>query len=101
MANILKTNRRTTTRAFQDRQEFDNSTGSLRGRWIRDGRITRTGQLPDEYLRELRTALSRGDVFVVWSYETPIAWVEADTGTVTKPGIRYSQTTSCHQGLLY
>ena len=36
-------------------------------------------------------------VYVVWSYQTPIAWVDAD-GTVTVPDQRYSVTTTQHQG---
>lgn len=36
-------------------------------------------------------------VYVVWSYVTPIAWVDAD-GTVIVPDQRYSVTTSKQQG---
>lgn len=36
-------------------------------------------------------------VYVVWSFSTPIAWVDAD-GTVTVPDVRYSVTTTRHQG---
>lgn len=36
-------------------------------------------------------------VYVVWSFQTPIAWVDAD-GTVTIPPLRYSVTTTQHQG---
>lgn len=35
-------------------------------------------------------------VYVVWSYNTPIAWVDAD-GTVTVPDVYYSSTTTAQQ----
>ena len=35
--------------------------------------------------------------YLVFSYETPIAWYVPDTGWVM-PEVRYSQTTSVHQG---
>lgn len=35
-------------------------------------------------------------VYVVWSYNTPIAWVELD-GTVTIPDVYYSSTTRAQQ----
>lgn len=36
-------------------------------------------------------------IYVVWSYNTPIAWVDED-GTVTVPDTYYSVTTTMHQG---
>ncbi len=39
-------------------------------------------------------------VYTVWSYNTPIAWV-LDDGTVVQPPVKYSVTTSKHQGMLY
>lgn len=38
--------------------------------------------------------------YVVYSYETPIAWWTPGRGW-TKPNIRYSLTTSHHQGRVY
>ena len=40
-----------------------------------------------------------GIAFVVWSYETPIAWVLND-GTVYHVSQRFSATTSRHQSLI-
>lgn len=37
-------------------------------------------------------------IYVVWSYRTPIAWVDHD-GTVTVPDVHYSNTTTMHQHL--
>ncbi|MFI5840562.1 hypothetical protein ACIA8K_12720 [Catenuloplanes sp. NPDC051500] len=73
-----------------------------------------TGQLPEEYAKPLRDAKSlwtgnyvSGDgkvpadapVYVVYSYETPIAWVTASRKRVI-PDTKYSMTTSRHQGIV-
>ena len=79
-------------RAFIERRvEFRNSTGSLRG-------VTRPhshpgSRLPSEYADGLS-----GSPYVVYSYATPIAWVHAETGAWVRPAVKYSPTTSCHQG---
>lgn len=52
------------------------------------------GRLPDEYRASAMTAR-----YVVFSYETPIAWVDA-TGAWVQPPTRYSVTTSKHQGVV-
>lgn len=39
------------------------------------------------------------DVFVVWSYSTPIAWWSPKFGWVA-PAVKYSKTTSRHQNLV-
>jgi hypothetical protein len=49
------------------------------------------GKMPREY------TIPATAVYVVFSYVTPIAWVDAD-GTVTIPDTRYSPTTTQHQG---
>lgn len=55
-----------------------------------------TGDLPAEWREKLDSA-SR-PLYVVFSYATPIAWVDAD-GAVTIPPVRYSLTTTGHQNL--
>lgn len=55
--------------------------------WI----IHQYGALPEQYQHEVRHAR-----YVVWSYETPIAWVTED-GTKVLPDIGYSPTTGQHQ----
>lgn len=49
------------------------------------------GRLPREY------SVPATAVYVVFSYATPLGWVDAD-GTVTIPDERYSVTTSKQQG---
>lgn len=52
-----------------------------------------TGRLPAEW----HESLGRAD-YVVTSYATPIAWHIPGEGWV-RPEVRYSRTTSRHQGL--
>lgn len=49
------------------------------------------GALPEHYQHDVMAAR-----YVVWSYETPIAWVRPD-GTKVVPDVGYSPTTSQHQ----
>lgn len=49
------------------------------------------GELPEEYQAEVAHAS-----YVVWSYETPIAWIMENDWKVL-PDIGYSPTTSQHQ----
>lgn len=65
--------------------------GSMRGE---PGRYPgyEPGILPRAYWDSARQA-----VYTVYSYTTPIAWVDAN-GTWTVPNVRYSVTTTRHQG---
>jgi hypothetical protein len=59
------------------------------------GKVTATGHLPEPW----RSDYLHADVtYTVLSYDTPIAWVESD-GTAVVPPLRYSVTTSYHQGI--
>jgi len=54
------------------------------------------GRLPRDWAR---TLTARRDVidYVIYSYATPIAWHDKEAGWVV-PDVRYSVTTSRHQG---
>jgi hypothetical protein len=72
----------------------------LSGRPTEDGGATGCGDLPAQYHRFLRDA-----DYVVFSYETPIAWhvPAAGPGDVDAwwlPDVRYSSTTSEHQAVV-
>lgn len=70
----------------------------------RDGLRSWDSRLPENYRQEFNAAAHAGRVvYVVWSYNTPIAWVLDDvtTGEVVIPPVKYSVTTSKHQGALY
>lgn len=69
-------------------EDFD-THGSLRGRAGPPGSF---GQLPEDYREDAEQA-----DYVVYSYNTPIAWKNAKTGRWTAPGTKYSTTTSRHQ----
>lgn len=59
------------------------------------------GNLPFEYRRDMELDRERhGITFIVYSYSTPIAWRRGD-GNWIKPSVKYSVTTSMHQGCLY
>lgn len=69
------------------RQDFS-TAGALRGE---AGPAVYVGRLAPEYRDSARNA-----DYVVYSYDTPIAWVRFDFWTV--PDESYSVTTSRHQG---
>lgn len=73
--------------------------GALRGETVSDARWIGTGILPTSDRETLRT-FGRLVDFVVYSYDTPIAYrvtVDGDSYWVV-PDVRYSVTTSKHQG---
>lgn len=53
------------------------------------------GSLPEEFYDSVNHA-----VYTVYSYDTPIAWENAD-GTWTTPAVKYSVTTSRHQSKIF
>ena len=77
------------------RQPFTTS-GSLRGG--PPGHWPEHGRLPADHGSALMDSVVAGAVeYIVYSYGTPIAWHRTDTGW-TVPDVRYSATTSRHQG---
>lgn len=82
---------------WQSRTPF-NCNNTLRGF---EGTSATMGQLPQEWRNVYRNAEDREDIaFTVVSYSTPIAWVLND-GEIVKPPVKYSVTTSKHQGKIY
>ena len=61
-----------------------------------NGQPDGTGFAPPASGGQFTGVIPGSAIYVVWSYRTPIAWVDAD-GTVTIPPLRYSVTTSQHQ----
>lgn len=85
---------------IRDRIEFD-TYGNLKGEWNWG---YPSGQLPSPW-RELlmqHTTTDKGieRAYIVYSYATPIAWYTERHGWVIPP-VKYSRTTSVHQGKLY
>jgi hypothetical protein len=76
---------------LRNREPFKNRTESFRGDYAPTGPIAR-GWLEEPPYPSL-------PVYIVWSYDTPIAWVEnSGQWVVTKQ--RFSQTTGRHQSAL-
>jgi hypothetical protein len=81
------------------REPFKTSSGSVSGRVF-----ALDGDRPSGSLGQLRLAVLSGAervslglaTFVVYSYQTPIAW-HSDTYGWTAPALHYSPTTSNHQ----
>lgn len=85
------------TALIRNRTPFATHTGSLSGLFTL-GAPYNTGYLPDEHRHDLREAWEHAgtDLFVVYSYGTPIAWHDGERWT--RPAVKYSVTTSRHQG---
>lgn len=85
-------------------EEFNPDSATIRGRMYGGSAQGYTeGALPDEYASEMRDSIVR---YVIFSYDTPIAYRRvADwnaNGTANyewvMPDVKYSVTTSKHQG---
>jgi hypothetical protein len=82
------------------RKAWSNHSGTFSGEPVEIGDAVAVGKLPEPEADEFRSALRTGAVtYVVRSYSTPIAW-NTGAGWVI-PDVRYSITTSKHQGKLY
>lgn len=95
----LNTRSIATAQAIADRADFK-TYGALRGAW--DTSVS-YGILPSEWAKTLdsdRRASDGGRVYVVYSYSTPIAWF-TDANGWRVPTVKYSVTTTRHQGNLY
>jgi hypothetical protein len=91
-------NRRQMRAAIDAREDCINSTGSMRGRIA--PRTAERGQLNDAEWSRLLNDLTAGVAYIVYSYETPIAWV-TDDGFKYRVQQRFSKTTSCHMGMTW
>jgi hypothetical protein len=91
MTTTVRANRRTTPDLIAARKPF---RGSNTAGVDATGRTVDTGHLPREWVQRLR---SKPVTYVVFSYATPIAWVHED-GEVVIPDVKYSVSTSQHQG---
>lgn len=88
------------------RSDFD-CYGALRGSNLVNGYIS-AGRLPEPHRSEFYKnlpymarpgSLNRHILYIVWSYETPIAWFTKADGWVI-PDAKYSVTTSKHQNVV-
>lgn len=101
---VRKVSRRQTAREINCKREFRTHAGSHKGVSYPTGGIRflpEDTQLPIEWRERYMTS---GAEYVVWSYETPIAWWtpvgrggDAETHGWTIPDVTYSPTTSRYQ----
>lgn len=85
-----------TIEALSNREPFRRAGFSMSAR---DGSAPTWGQLPEQYRLQYRAQEESCLIaYTVMSYQTPILWVLTD-GTIICPDVRYSRTTTTHQGL--
>lgn len=72
---------------------------SLAARFVQSRPYGGWGMLPQAEVEILERSLERGQVFVVWSYDTPIGWWANGAGW-HMPDVKYSVTTTNHQNVL-
>jgi hypothetical protein len=96
-------NNRQCRTAIVRREGFSNSTGSFHGEWAS---YVSTGYSPQKVRDEIRLAVhpdgadptERRQVYVVYSYDTPIAYAKKGEDLVVFD-VKYSNTTSRHSSI--
>lgn len=78
-----------------NRKPFTSHTGNFSGT-LHYGSSVYTGKMPHDTERETMLLDNElGNIeYIVWSYQTPIAWYNRRTGQWTKTKHKYSVTTS-------
>jgi len=98
MATSWKT-RQKIAKAIDARESF--KIGNISGRWLDESNITdHFGILPLEYRKSLQDRLETSDVYVIYSYNTPIAYSHDLKHDFVIPDVQYSRTTTHHQGVV-
>jgi hypothetical protein len=84
--------------AIRRREAFVAGGGSMSAGFATAGNVSELGLLPDAQRADFANAVTkhRRELYVVWSYRTPIAW-GGPGEPLTVPAVRYSTTTSKHQ----
>ena len=90
---LQEAGRRAIGRGVTRRERFRH--GNVRGDWYASWSDVPRGRL-DGY----HSADVDAPVYAVHSYGTPIAWTYADDESWVTPGVRYSRTTTNHQGVV-
>lgn len=74
--------------------------GNVSGKWYDSWQDVPKGQLPGSYTALMRDELKGCKFYVVFSYRTPIAWLDADLEW-HMPSYKYSATTTNHQSVVF
>lgn len=104
----MKATRKTIPTLIEKRERFENGSGTLRGFPTARPQVKAILSNPENQLDHTEKSRMQidagrnydGIVYVIMSYDTPIAW-ETRSGEVYKVEQKFSQTTSQHMGLLY
>lgn len=82
---------------LEKREEFQ--LDNIRAIWLKKGDPLVTGRLPQNYVEYLTTGQNMPDsIYVVYSYNTPIAWLIGEEWVV--PAQTYTHTTTQHQNVI-
>lgn len=80
--------------SVQNRTEFHR--GNVSGKWSKKGEHLYMGWLPLFWRNILKKDIQDNDVYVLYSYQTPMAWYNGDIWVI--PDEKYSVSTTTHQG---
>lgn len=79
-------------------EDFNPDSATLRGRKVTPDSDVTYGRLPEEIRNLLGYSIESGNIdYVIYSYQTPIA-VRWTSGVWSEIDLKYSVTTSKHQG---
>jgi hypothetical protein len=92
----LRSGRHIVAKNMRNRTNFTH--GNISGSWIGEVNIPSFGYLPVEYQEKLKKDLADKDVYVIFSYRTPIAWTFDQDWVI--PKVNYSVTTTHHQSVV-
>lgn len=97
---MIRTTLRTVASVIAARKEFKGSNmhGKNVARYCYTKNTDPHSQLPVEYQQQLMADNTKGDTYIVYSYQTPIAWCA--NGRWTVPNVKYSQSTTRQQSKL-
>jgi hypothetical protein len=96
----VKVRYQNTPGAIVTRMGFYNGSGSMKGGYTTSDSCRTTGQLPRLWAERYMKACRDEHTYVVWSYDTPIAWhtIDDEHGHHTwwVPNVKYPVTTTKH-----
>jgi hypothetical protein len=78
-------------------EKVDITHGNTSGRTLQRLAVLSYGRLPQNDRATFARDVSESETYVIFSYETPIAWYRFDTAQWMVPQVTYSPTTNQHQ----
>ena len=74
--------------------------GNISGKHVTKDQTLGMGRLPEPYKSYLASVSGKSDMYVVYDYSTPIAWISDESDIWVIPTVQYSNTTTHHQGVI-